>query len=78
MLTIADKDKFVNDGPFFEKYPDVYPFVTRYEQRDCKDRLIESWERFKDGRMHNVTKRDQAREALVEAQEALAKLERSN
>ena len=76
MLTIADKDKFVNDGPFFEKYPDTYPLVTHYERRDQHDKLIESWERFDDGRMHDVTKRDILREKIVEAQETLAELER--
>ena len=70
MLTIADRDKFINDGPFFEKYPDIFPDVTRYECTDAKDKIIESWERGDDGRMHDVTARDQLREKLIAEQEA--------
>lgn len=70
MLTITDRDRFINDGPFFEKYPDIYPDVTRYEHFDQKGKIIESWERDDNGRMHDVTKRDQLREKLIAEQEA--------
>lgn len=75
MLTMADRDKFINDGPFFEKYPDIYPDVTRYEKTDVKGNIIESWERADDGRMVETTKRDKLREEIVAAEEQLAKLE---
>lgn len=58
MLTIADRDRFINDGPFFAKYPDVFKDVTRYEFTDANGRVIESWERGDDGRMHETTKRE--------------------
>lgn len=75
MLSIADKDKFINDGEFFRLHPDVYPFVTRYERTDRHDKIVEAWERGNDGRMHDVTKRDQLREELREAQEQINKLQ---
>lgn len=75
MLTMADRDKFINDGPFFEKYPGIYPDVTRYERTDAEGNIIESWERGDDGRMHNTTKRDKLREEIVAAEEQIAKLE---
>lgn len=75
MLTIADKDRFINTGAFFEKYPDVIKTVTRYELTDVNGRVIESWERGNDGRMHETTKRDHLREEIIAAQEALSKLE---
>lgn len=70
MLTLADKDRFINDGPFWDKHPDVWPLVTRYERTE-KDHIVESWERGNDGRMHDVTKRDQLREELRNAQETI-------
>ena len=78
MLTIADRDKFINDGPFFEKYPDIYLDVTRYEETNAKGFIIESWERGSDGRMHETTLRDKAREELIAAQEQLEQLEDKN
>lgn len=78
MLTIADRDRFINDGPFFEKYPDIYPDVTRYERTDADSSIIESWERGNDGRMHETTKRDKLREEIVKAQEQIEKLEEKN
>lgn len=74
MLTLANKDKFINDGPFWELHPDVWPLVTRYERTE-KDHIVESWERGEDGRMHETTKRDQLREELRAAQEALKKIQ---
>lgn len=74
MLTLANKDKFINDGPFWELHPDVWPLVTRYERTE-KDHIIESWERGEDGRMHETTKRDQLREELRAAQEALNRVQ---
>ena len=78
MLTMADRDKFVNDGLFFEKHPDVYKDVTRYERTDEKGRIIESWERADDGHMVETTKRDKLREEIIAAEEQLAKLEDKN
>lgn len=74
MLTLANKDEFINDGPFWELHPDVWPLVTRYERTE-KDHIVESWERGEDGRMHETTKRDQLREELRAAQEALKKIQ---
>lgn len=74
MLTLANKDKFVNDGPFWELHPDVWPLVTRYERTE-KDHIVESWERGEDGRMHETTKRDKLREELRAAQEALNRVQ---
>lgn len=78
MLTMADKDKFINDGPFWELHSDVLPTVTRFEITDTKGHILESWERDKNGRMVETTKRDQAREELIAAQEAMNKLEDNN
>lgn len=74
MLTLANKDRFINDGPFWELHPDVWPLVTRYERTE-KDHIVESWERGEDGRMHETTKRDKLREELREAQEALNRIQ---
>ena len=74
MLTLANKDKYINDGPFWELHPDVWPLVTRYERTE-KDHIVESWERGEDGRMHETTKRDELREKLRAAQEALKKIQ---
>ena len=74
MLTLANKDKFINDGPFWELHPDVWPLVTRYERTE-KDHIVESWERGEDGRMHETTKRDKLREELRAAQEALNRVQ---
>lgn len=75
MLSIEDRDRFINDGPFFEKYPDIFPDVTRYERTDVDGELIESWERGEDGRMHDVTKRDILQAKILAAKKELAKLE---
>lgn len=58
VLTIADKDRFVNDGLFFKTHPDVFPWVTSYQRTAMSGELLESWERWEDGRMHDVTRRD--------------------
>ena len=68
------EDGFINDGPFWDKYPDVYPGVKRYERTDSEGHIIESWERDKNGRMRDVTRRDQIREELIAAEEAVKKL----
>ena len=75
MLNIEDRDKFINDGPFFEKYPDVFTNVTRYEKTGMNGELIESWERGDDGRMHDVTQRDILQAKILAAKTELAKLE---
>lgn len=78
MLTINDKNRFINDGPFFEKYRDITPNVTRFERTDSDGDIIESWERGDDGRMHETTERDKLREEIIAAQEQIAKLEGKN
>ena len=78
MLNITDSVRFINDGPFFAKHPDVYPNVTRFEQRDMSGEIVESWERGEDGRMHETTQRDILRAKIIEAEETLAKLEGKN
>ena len=75
MLTIADRDKFVNTGPFWERHPDVWPGVVRFEVTDQKGNIVESWERNNEGVMIETTRRDKYREELREAQEQLKKLE---
>lgn len=75
ILTIADKDRFVNDGPFFEAHPDVIPDVTSYQLTAMSGELLESWERWEDGRMHDVTERDRLLAEIATAQTALDKLE---
>lgn len=70
-LTIADKERFVNDGPFWDKHPDVFADVTRYSARDAKDNIIEAWERAEDGRMVDVTAREQTYQELERAQDAM-------
>lgn len=69
---------FVNDGAFFEKHPDVYPLVRRFEETDASGHIIESWERRGDGRMYDVTERDQLREEIAAAQEQIERLEAKN
>lgn len=66
---------FVNDGPFWDKYPDVWPDVRRYERFDTEGSLIESWERDTNGRMVEVTQRDKLREEILAAQEQIERLE---
>lgn len=75
MVTIADADKFINDGPFWEKYPDTYPLVTRYERTTDSGHILESWERGDDYRMHETTRRDQNREKIRLLEEQIAKME---
>ena len=75
MLTIKDRDKFINDGPFFAEHPDIYPDVVRYERLNEKDKIIESWERDDNGHMVETTKRDKLREEIIAAQEEISKLE---
>lgn len=65
---------FVNKGPFFDKYPDVYKNVKRFESYDLQGDLVESWERNEKGEMIDVTQRDKLREELIAAQEALDKI----
>lgn len=67
--------KLINDGPFWDRYPDVYPEVKRYERTAMDGSIIESWERDKNGRMVDVTQRDKLREEIVAAQEQIERLE---
>lgn len=60
---------------FFDKYPDVFKEIVRYERTDSKGDLIESWERNEDGEMINVTSRDMLREEITNAKSSLIKLE---
>lgn len=64
-----DTSNFVNDGPFFDAHPDVYPFVRRYERVDGSGEIIESWERNKSGVMIDVTQRDKLYAEIVKAQD---------
>ena len=59
---------FVNEGPFWEKHPDVYPEVIRYIDTDEKGNILECWERNKEGIMVDVTAREKARLELEKAQ----------
>ena len=59
---------FVNEGPFWEKHPDVYPEVTRYIDTDEKGNILECWERNKEGIMVDVTAPEKARNELEKAQ----------
>lgn len=68
-----DNSNFVNTGRFWELYPDVFPGVTRFEITNEKGSIVESWERGKDGIMHETTARDKAREELIAAQKAMEK-----
>ena len=74
MLDIKDKDKFINDGPFWEAHPDVLPTVTRFEQTDGEGMIVESYERFADGRMHDVTERDKLRQMIAAMEEKFDKM----
>lgn len=69
-----DTSTFVNDGPFFDTHPGVTPNVRRYERTDMTGKLIESWERDKNGVMVDVTKRDLLYKELENAQETIDKL----
>lgn len=69
-----DTSHFVNTGAFFDTHPGVTPNVTRYERTDMSGKLVESWERNKNGVMVNVTKRDALIAQTIEAEEALNKL----
>ena len=59
---------FLNEGPFWDIHPDVYPEVTRYIDTDEKGNIRECWERNKSGIMVDVTARERARLELEKAQ----------
>lgn len=69
-----DTSHFVNTGTFFDTHPGVTFNVTRYERSDEKGKIIESWERDKNGVMVDVTKRDKLYAEIAEAQEALEEM----
>lgn len=69
-----DTSTFVNEGPFFDTHPGVTPNVRRYERTDMTGKLVESWERDKNGVMVDVTKRDLLYKELEDAQENIDKL----
>ena len=69
-----DTSTFVNEGPFFDTHPGVIPHVTRYERTDMSGKLLESWERDKNGVMVETTKRDLLYAEIISAQEALDKM----
>lgn len=64
---------FVNTGPFWDKYPDVYSEVTRFTSTDINGDLVEAWERDANGVMVDVTEREKAYQELERAQEAMSK-----
>lgn len=69
-----DTSHFVNEGPFFDKHPDVIKNVIRFELTDLSGNIVESWERDKSGVMVETTQRDILREELVKAQEELQQI----
>lgn len=69
-----DTSHFVNEGEFFDTHPGVVPHVTRYEQLDGSGKVIESWERDKNGVMVNVTARDKLYREIADAQDALEEI----
>lgn len=73
-----DTSTFVNTGTFFDTHPGVTPNVRRYERTDMTGKLIESWERDKNGVMVDVTKRDLLYKELEDAQEALTRWKGDN
>lgn len=42
---------FINTGPFWDKYPEIYPDVMRYVAKDKDGSVAEVWERDNDGFM---------------------------
>ena len=66
-----DTSNFVNKGKFFDTHPGVIPNITRYERTDLAGKVIESWERNKNGVMVDVTERDKLYAEIEAAQEAL-------
>lgn len=69
-----DTSNFVNEGPFFDKHPDVIKNITRFEATDLEGNIVESWERNESGVMVETTQRDRLREELVKAQEELQRI----
>lgn len=69
-----DTSYFVNEGPFFDKHPDVIKNILRFEATDEAGHIVESWERNDKGVMVETTKRDLLREELIAAQEAYDRL----
>ena len=69
-----DTSYFVNEGPFFDKHPDVIKNILRFEATDETGHIVESWERNSKGIMVETTKRDMLREELIAAQEAYDRL----
>ena len=69
-----DTSHFVNEGPFFDKHPDVIKNIVRFESVDLEGNIVESWERNDNGVMVETTQRDRLREELVKAQEELQRI----
>lgn len=67
-------DTFVNDGPFFDKYPDVYPNTRCFTATDEEGNIVEQWERNKNGRMVDVTQRARLEQEVAKARQNLEKL----
>lgn len=72
--TKYDTSTFVNEGPFFDKHPDVIKSIIRFEAVDEYGKIVETWERDSNGVMIETTKRDLLREELIKAQEELQQL----
>lgn len=70
----ATDSTFVNDGPFFTKYPDVYPNVKTFVATDEEGNIVEQWERDKSGRMVDVTQRALLEQEVAKARQNLDKL----
>ena len=69
-----DTSHFVNEGPFFDKHPDVIKNIIRFESIDLSGNIVESWERDSNGVMVETTQRDILREELIKAQEELQRI----
>ena len=63
----------INEGPFWDKHPDVYEGVIRYTDTDEHGSIREAWERDVNGVMVDVTEREKAYQELERAQEAMAR-----
>ena len=69
----GNPDTFVNKGEFFDKHPDVFGCVTKFEKRDIDGNLEEYWERDDDGYMRDRTERKKLEEEIAKAEKELDK-----
>ena len=62
------------NAEFFRKHPGVIPNVRRYEYTDGAGKILESWERNKDGILVETTERDKLYQEIADATEAIEKM----